>query len=88
MELREVGAETFGCHKDVCVLGTAVSWGEPANCVVSVLGHALTAANKGVQLNVSKIHQHESTTGGSALAHSTPKLLMQAVLKTASKEKT
>lgn len=44
MELREVGAETFDCHKDVCVLGTAVSWGEPANCVVSVLGHALTPA--------------------------------------------
>ena len=39
-----MGAETFGCHKDVCVLGTAVSWGEPANCVVSVLGHALTPA--------------------------------------------
>ena len=43
---------------------------------------------KSARENVSKIHQHKSTTGRSALAHSKPKLLMQAVLKTVSKKKT
>lgn len=42
---------------------------------------------KSARENVSKIHQHKSTTVRSALAHSKPKLLMQSVLKIARKKK-